>query len=173
MAFKSLKKMSVFMSKKNGIILQNKDFIVKKSLLPEAGLGLFANRNFKKGESLGSYKGKLLTMEECYMKKYLPHWSHMLDIEQLGKEKYVAVHPPKNMFLRYINHAPTQVNGKKVKGKKSINVKFSEIPDPPYIEIVTIKDVQKGDEFYLYYGPGFSQSYLNNPKLKAFYLSED
>lgn len=158
------------MNKKNGIIFQTKDFIVKKSLLPGAGLGLFANRDFKKGESLGAYKGKLLTMDECYTEKYLPHWSHMLDIEHLGKGKYVAIHPPKNMLLRYINHAPTQVNGKKIRGKKAINVEFHEIPEPPYIEIITIKDVQKGDEFYLYYGPGFSQLYLSNPKLKDFYL---
>lgn len=160
------------MSKKDKIIFQTKDFIVKKSLLPEAGLGLFANRDFKKGESLGPYKGKLLTMEECYKEKYLPYWSHMLDIEHLKKGKYVAIHPPKRMLLRYINHAPSKVNGKKVKGKKAINVEFSEIPDPPYIEIVTIKEVKKGDEFYLYYGPGFSKSYLNNPKLKEFYLKD-
>lgn len=162
--------MNIFMSKKKGVVFQTKDFIVKKSLLPGAGLGLFANRDFKKGESLGPYKGKLLTMKECYMEKYLPHWSHMLDIEHLGKGNYVAIHPPKNMLLRYINHAPTQVNGKKIKGKKSINVAFSEISEPPYIEIVAIKNIEKGDEFFLYYGPGFSRSYLNNPKLREFYL---
>jgi len=159
--------------KKEEIFLATKDFIVKKSLLPDAGLGLFANRTFQKGESLGPYKGQLLTMEECYKPSLVSLWGYMIDIEHIERAApFVAVYPSKKMPLRYINHAPVKVKGKKIKGKKSINVEFKEISKPPYIEIVTTKEVKAGDEFYLYYGPGFSQMFLRNPKLKEYYLKD-
>ena len=57
-------------------------------------------------------------------------------------------------------------------GKKAVNVEFKQIPDPPYIEIVAIKDIPKGDEVYLNYGPGFSQMFLKNTKLRNYYLKD-
>lgn len=166
--------MSLVMKKKNETsFMETKDFIVKESHLPDAGLGLFAKRSFKKGESLGPYKGQLLTMEECKKENLIPLWGHMIDIEHIKKAKpFVAIHPSKKMALRYINHAPSTVDGKKIKGKKGINVEFNEISEPPYIEIITTKEVEKGDEFYLYYGPGFSQMFLKNKKLKEYYLKD-
>ncbi|MCB1176271.1 MAG: hypothetical protein KDK36_01715 [Leptospiraceae bacterium] len=157
--------------KNSKILLQTKDFIVKPSKLPGAGMGLFANRDFKKGESLGPYKGKLLTLKEC--DKYEELWGHMIDITMIdGVKPYAAIHPSESMPLRFINHAPITVNKIKIKGKNSINVEFNEINKKPFIEVRAIKGIAKGDEFYLYYGSGFSQMFLQNPKLKAYYLKE-
>ncbi len=157
--------------KDKNVLIETKDFIVKKSILPGAGMGLFANRNFKKGESLGPYKGRLLTMEQC--EKIREAWGHMLDMTMIeGIEPYVALHPSEKMPLRFINHAPVTVEKKKIKGKKAINVEFNRIPELPYIEIRTTKAVAKGEEFYLYYGAGFSQMFLQNQKLKEFYLKD-
>jgi hypothetical protein len=159
--------------KTENVFLETKDFIVKKSHLPDAGLGLFAKRTFHKGESLGPYKGQLLTMDECHKESLLPLWGHMIDIEHIAKAKpFVAIHPSQKMVLRYINHAPGTVDGKKVKGKKALNVEFGEIPQPPFIEILATRLIEPGDEIYLYYGPGFSQMFLKNQKLKEFYLKD-
>ena len=161
------------MSDKNKILFKTKKLYVMKSQLPEAGLGLYTYFQIKKGESLGGYKGKLLTLEECKQEKYLPLWGHMLDLSNIEKiYPYVAIHPSKNMVLRYINHAPDTVDGKKVKGKWAVNVFFSEIEEFPYIEIVAKRDIDANSEIFLNYGPGFSNLFLKNQKLRNFYLSK-
>lgn len=161
------------MGKKQEIILKTKKLYVMKSNLPDAGFGLFTFFPIKKGESLGPYKGKLLTMEQCYEERYFHLWSHMLDLTNIdGIEPYVAIHPPETMILRYINHAPGSVDGKKIGGKWGVNVEFSRMDAYPYIEILAIKDIDANSELFLNYGPGFSKKFLNNPKLKKFYLSK-
>ncbi len=158
------------MGKKEEILLKSKTLYVKKSNLPDAGMGLFALKSFKKGESLGPYNGKLLTMDECNQEKYLPLWGHMLDMTNIeGIEPYVALHPSKTMILRYINHAPNTIDGRKIKPELRVNVEFSKIDNHPYIEIKTIRDIPKDAEIYLNYGPGFSKMFLKNEKLRAFY----
>ena len=157
--------------KKEKPLYQTKDFTVRRSQVPNAGYGLYVNRPFQKGESLGPYKGKLLTMEECNQDKYLPLWGHMLDMTGIeGIEPYVALHPSISMVLRYINHAPTSLNGKKISGKKSINVEFNQIDRHPYIEIRAIRDIESGDEVFLNYGKGFTNMFMRmNKDLKNFY----
>ncbi len=161
------------MGKNSEILFKSKSLYVKKSNLPDAGLGLFAGMPFKRGESLGPYIGKLLTMEECNRETYLPLWGHMLDMTNIeGIEPYVALHPSKTMILRFINHAPGSVDGKKIKGKLGVNVEFSKMDKHPYIEILAIKDIAKDSEIYLNYGPGFSKLFLQNSKLKNYYLKQ-
>jgi SET domain-containing protein len=159
------------MGKKIEILFKSKALYVKNSNLPDAGLGLFALKAFKKGESLGPYNGKLLTMKECEEEKYLPLWGHMLDMTNIeGIEPYVALHPSKTMILRFINHAPNTIDGKKLRPEHRVNVEFSKIETHPYIEIKAIKDIDKDSEIYLNYGPGFSKLFLQNEKLRNFYL---
>ena len=161
------------MKKNSEVLFKSKSLYVKKSNLPDAGLGLFALIPFKRGESLGPYNGKLLTMEECNRENYLPLWGHMLDMTNIeGIEPYVALHPSKTMILRFINHAPGSVDGKKIKGKLGVNVEFSKMDKHPYIEILAIKDIAKDSEIYLNYGPGFSKLFLQNSKLKNYYLKQ-
>lgn len=151
------------------IVYKSKDFVVKKSNVPDAGLGLFANRNFKKGEILGDYKGKLLTLAECDRYK---DQSHMLDITGIKNVKYAAIQPGKKMLLRYINHAPSTVDGKKVKGKKRHNVQFLNLEIYPYVKIQAILNIENGDEIYLNYGTYFTKLFLKNDKIKKFFLGE-
>ncbi|MCP5495240.1 MAG: SET domain-containing protein-lysine N-methyltransferase [Leptospiraceae bacterium] len=150
-------------------IYTTKNFFVQKSNIPESGLGLFANRQFKKDEILGDYKGKLLTLEDCDNYK---DQSHMVDITELKNIKYAAIQPGKKMLLRYINHAPSTVNGKRVKGKKAHNVKFKNLEEYPYVQIQAIKDIDKNDEIYLNYGASFSKLFLRNDKIRDFYSKE-
>ena len=168
---KSVKNYVSSMGKKEEILFKSKSLYVKKSNLPEAGLGLFALKSFTKGESLGPYNGKLLTMDQCKEEKYLPLWGHMLDMTNIeGIEPYVALHPSKTMILRFINHAPNMIDGKKLKLENRVNVEFSKIDVHPYIEIKALRDIPKDAEIYLNYGPGFSKMFLKNERLRNFYL---
>ncbi|MDX1961465.1 MAG: SET domain-containing protein-lysine N-methyltransferase [Leptospiraceae bacterium] len=151
--------------------IENKNFIVKKSLIPNAGLGLFTKRKFKKGESLGKYDGELLTEEEC--DRRYSEQDHVLDLSNAKRNLFpkVYLYPPKKMLLRYINHAPVSIDGKKIRGKKSYNVDFNEIDEYPYVEIIAIKDIEVGDEIYLTYGAYFTKQYVSgNEKAKKFYV---
>lgn len=152
-------------------LFKSKDFIVKKSNIPNAGYGLFANRSFRDGEVLGIYRGKLISAEEGEkLEDKGVDCSHMLDISGLDVEGgYTYIHPNRKMLLGYINHAPATIDRKKIYGKKAYNVIFDEINIPPYIQITAIKDIDKGDEIYLNYGAYFTRLYLKSEKAKNFY----
>lgn len=146
---------------------KNKHFFVKESKIPGAGMGLFANREFSKGEELGIYKGKLLTIEEC--DRY-ENWDHMLDITD--RHPYVSLYPAKNMLLRYINHSPAKIKGFQVPHHKSPNVKFAEFDSPPFVKIIATKDIARNQEIYLNYGSFYTNLFLrNNEKLLNYYIS--
>jgi hypothetical protein len=150
---------------------KTKLFTVKKSTIPNSGVGLFANKKFLKGESLGPYGGKLLTEVECNKEKYAPYLGHMVDLTNIENAKpFVAIHPPPKMVLRYINHSPKMINGKKITGKKSTNVRFSTMDKKPFIEMICTRDIEVGDEIFLNYGRGFTQMFLSmNKDLLKFY----
>lgn len=153
-------------------LYQSKDFTVKNSNIPGAGFGLFANRDFEKGETLGEYKGKLITKEEgdkC--EKRGIDCSHMLDIIGLNVPPYSYIHPNKKMLLGYINHAPKKINGLKVEFKKSPNVILQNIEKPPYVIVISIRKIEKGDEIYLNYGSYFTKQFLKIEGIKDFFIT--
>ncbi len=71
-----------------------KDFVVKRS---SAGLGLFANRDYAKGELVIEYVGKIVSEEEAQRigGKYLFELNDKWNIDGKGREN----------IARYINHA--------------------------------------------------------------------
>lgn len=71
-----------------------KDFVVKRS---SAGLGLFAARDFKKGELVIEYIGKIVSEEEAQRigGKYLFELNDKWNIDGKGREN----------IARYINHS--------------------------------------------------------------------
>ncbi len=71
-----------------------KDYVVKRS---SAGLGLFANREFKKGEQIIEYTGETVTEEEANRRggKYLFELNDNWTIDGKGRSN----------TARYINHS--------------------------------------------------------------------
>jgi hypothetical protein len=71
-----------------------KDFVVKKS---SAGLGLFAKRDYKKGELLIEYTGEIISDDEAQRRggKYLFELNDEWTIDGKGREN----------TARYINHS--------------------------------------------------------------------
>ncbi len=136
------------------------NYIIKKSEISDnAGLGVFANKNFKKNTKLGEYKGKEI---------FINSWSQADKYNQLkdkindtsyiflifdGKKPYKIIDAGNSIdsnltnWTRYINGAKT------VKQKKKINAEFYQYDKRAFIK--SIKDIQKGDEIILNYGPGW------------------
>lgn len=136
------------------------NYIIKKSEISDnAGLGVFANKNFRKNTKLGEYKGKEI---------FINSWSQADKYNQLkdkindtsyiflifdGKKPYKIIDAGNSIdtnltnWTRYINGAKT------VKQKKKINAEFYQYDKRAFIK--SIKDIQKGDEIILNYGPGW------------------
>jgi uncharacterized protein len=156
---------------KNDVLYKSKNFTVKKSRIPGAGNGLFVNRTFFEGESLGQYTGRLITFEEGEkLEEKGIDCSHVLDIIAMKIKNYAYIYPKKSMLLGYINHAPITIEGHKVSANKRFNVVFEWSKKPPYVEIRAVRDIPEGSEVYLNYGAYFTKLFMKNEKAKRYFL---
>lgn len=71
---------------------------VRRSLVPDAGLGLFALRPFEPGELVGEYAGDLLTF---WQHQRTPDWTY---VAAAGPDRFVDAGPYPHVKARYINH---------------------------------------------------------------------
>lgn len=121
----------------------NSDIKIIKSKIKNAGKGVSALKNLKKGTNLGIYKGKLLSKKQ-YNK--LKDKSYVWEIDT---PKGVIYHDGKfikrNNILRY-------VNGVKSKNQKE-NVEAYQYNKT--IRYRTSKNIKKGEELIINYGEGY------------------
>ena len=96
--------------------------ILKKS---KNGQGVFANKNFKKGEKIVEFTGKLLAYEE-FPKHYIPLEEHCV---QIGRNIYLG---PSGGIDDFFNHSCAPNSGLLIKGKKAF--------------LIAIKNIKKGNE---------------------------
>ena len=110
----------------------NKDIIVKKSKINEKGV--FAARDFRKGEVVLKWDPKIL--EESEIENLKDSQKHYL--YEVGKNKYFLMQPPEK-FVNHSCEANTQV-------KNSCDI--------------AIRDIKKGEEITSDYGKGGSVSFV-------------
>lgn len=112
-----------------------KDYLVKKS---NTGLGLFANRDFKKGEFVIEYIGEMMSHDEANKRggMYLFEINSKETID--GKDR-------KNI-ARYINHSCLPNSEVEIKKKR--------------ILISTKKAVKEGEEFNYDYGKEYFNEFI-------------
>ena len=115
-------------------------FIVKKSLVENAGLGLFTTRKYKRGDVVVEYTGEVLTTEQ-YNKRYDKEGYGEYGMT-LGKNKVIDARKTSSGLARYICDA----YGSDLKK----NVQYEEHDGK--IEVVAIKKIKPGDEFLVSYG---------------------
>ena len=115
-------------------------YVKRSSLGAHAGMGLFAKRDFARGEVLCHYTGERLDgrqASELKERRYLMRLCKNLSIDA-GKSLHVGA--------RYINDNAD-------KGK--INVRFRKEPDLCRASVVALRDIQCGDEVFVSYGKGY------------------
>lgn len=146
----------------------NKDLdkrtVIKKSLIPGSGNGLFAVVRIKKGEVIGHLGGRLL--EE------FPQGNHYVGalIECAQKE----AHPYKYLDSRdnganvsRINFAPSKINGIDTDFQ---NAGIKRLCKHPYFEFVALKDIAAGDEIWSSYGPNYDyERFMKIPEVRDFF----
>lgn len=114
---------------------KNDDYEVKKGI---DGLGLFAKRDFSKGEFVIEYTGEKITTEEANRRggMYLFEVNKKWHVDGKGREN----------TARYINHSCIP--------NCEVDIKKGRIL------ISTLKKIQKGDEFVYDYGKEFYDEFI-------------
>lgn len=142
----------------------DKRTVIKKSLIPGAGNGLFAVVKIKKGEVIGHLGGRLL--EE------FPQGNHYVGalIECAQKE----AHPYKYLDSKdqganvsRINFAPSKINGIDTNFQ---NAGIKRLCKSPYFEFVALKDIAAGEEILSSYGPNYDyERFMRIPEVRDFF----
>ena len=145
----------------------DKRTVIKKSLIPGSGNGLFAVAKIKKGEVIGHLGGRLL--EE------FPEGNHYVGalIECAQKE----AHPYKYLDSKdnganvsRINFAPSKINGVDTNFQ---NAGIKRLCKHPYFEFVALKDIAAGEELWASYGPHYDyERFMRIPEVRDFFCGK-
>lgn len=158
------------------------DLVLKNSKIEGAGKGLFAGKDYKKGEILGEYFGTRLINGEGKVPREKDAYIYTTD-------KNTIIVPDDGCLLQYVNDAidlkatveqvfswftkrkrrPTNKQLREavdiemdvepfVTDGAKYNVDWKEKKDRVYL--VTTQSVEKGEEFFIYYGKFYWGSYV-------------
>ena len=117
---------------------------VKKSLIPNAGLGVFALQDIPKNMGLGWYKGIIHSPDQVITHNRLYTWKFKSDINKNHTLKLEAcVHVVANP-LAYVNSFTNEEQ------KKGLNLRAVVINNRVYY--VTLRKINKGEELVVDYG---------------------
>jgi SET domain-containing protein len=144
----------------------DKRTIVKKSLIPNGGNGLFALVKIKKGEVIGELGGRFATEDdpalgnhyiaaiaECAWKETRPY--KYLDTKDTGAH------------VSRINFAPSKINGSETQFQ---NAAVKQLCQHPYFVFVALNDIEPGAEIWSSYGPHYDYDrFMNDPQVQKFF----
>ncbi len=115
---------------------------VKKSTVPKAGKGLFADRTFKKGEYIARYDGEILTTAE-YDERYGEDAMGAYGV-QLDDNRVIDARKTTAGVARYA----CDYHG----SRKKPNAEYVADDEKDEVWIVAIRKIRKGDEILTDYG---------------------
>lgn len=118
------------------------DLVVAPSLIPGAGLGVFAGRAFAAGELTCSYTGIRLTTLQALR---TPDWRYMLTLgkDRHGRRVWIDARPTLDVVARYINHHFDPARR---------NIATMAVPDEARWLMIASRPIAPGEELYYDYG---------------------
>ena len=144
----------------------DKRTIIKKSLIPNAGNGLFALVKIKKGEVIGELGGRLATENDQALGNHY--------IASIPECAWKETHPYKYLDTKdnganvsRINFAPSKINGIETNFQ---NAAVKQLCSHPYFVFLAIKDIEPGVEIWSSYGPHYEYDrFMNAPEVRDFF----
>ena len=130
-------------------LLKNDNLRIKKSLIPKAGLGLFAGRKkINKSQSLGYYTGRRI--KNKYLDKYYPKTNLApYAICESGRKNARCINA--NFST---DAAPRYAND--IMSKSKTNMDIKNVGRRKYRpKAYAIKDIKPNEEIYYFYGPQY------------------
>ena len=147
----------------------DKRTIVKPSLIPGAGNGLFAAVPIKQGDVIGMLGGQLRTDEDYppgnYYLASIPEcaWEETKPYKYLDSKHFGA-------HVSRINFAPKTINGQATGFQ---NAALRQLCNYPYVIFVALKDVAPGEELWASYGPHYHyDAFMYEPAVKEFFCNQ-
>lgn len=138
---------------------------IEPSRIPGAGMGVYSKKFIPSNTIIGDYKGKFLTDEEYWKLVNSDQWHYVMGLDECSYKYTKGIKYIDGRFGNFttrINYAPTEFQ----------NVKFQKICEAPYVNVVSTKDIQAGDEIYVDYGPNYIYDFMENPAVKEFFAKE-
>ena len=124
--------------------LLEKQLVVKKSNIPNAGKGLFTLKFIPKGTKVVEYKGKVSTWKEADHQDGLNAYIYFIN-----RNNVIDASRIKNALARYANDARGM-------GKVSgLNNNCQYVVEKKRVYIETIKDVEPKQELFVAYGKDY------------------
>ena len=120
----------------------NNNVKIKQSSIVGAGNGLFANKKFKKGDYICAYSGVLVDNEVVNRGDYISQYIY----QHYNGNYAIDADDELSCYGRYINDSLS---------KRKTNCEFNQHKDSDYAYVRAVKNIKKGDEIFVKYGPEY------------------
>ncbi len=178
--------------KSDGKELKSETVVIKKSQIPGAGMGLYAEKDITKEEMVTHYDGKKITKDQYNaLHEKSEHW-YMFTMPDCAKERvqfnecqkdekrkltdpvckepdYPYLDGNRDHFGSKVNFAPSKINGKPTNLQ---NVYFLKHCEEPYIRLYASRDIKKGEELFVSYGNIYNYHFMQFPDVQEFFLKK-
>ena len=146
----------------------DKRTVIKPSLIPGAGDGLYAAVAIKEGDVIGMLGGQLRTDEDYPAGNYylasIPEcaWEETKPYKYLDSKHFGA-------HVSRINFAPLKINGIETSFQ---NAALRQLCNYPYVIFVALRDLEPGQEIWASYGPYYHyDQFMYEPAVKEFFCN--
>lgn len=141
---------------------RERDLQVSKSFIPGAGNGVFARIDIPANEILGVYTGKFITEKEHVKLGEKNEWHYVMGLEDCAAKYtngYTLIDGRNSSPMAMINYAP----------KEFQNVRFNKLCKPPFVQIVSTRQIKAGEELYVDYGTDYIYDFMEYPEVKKYF----
>jgi hypothetical protein len=124
----------------------NASLIIAPSLIPHAGLGCFADRDYQSGEVVCEYTGTVLSTVQMLRTR---DWTYMMGLgkDRTGRRVWVDARVHLRVKARYINHHFDASHW-------NLNLRY--LADERKCVLTANRLIRKGEELYFDYGAPYS-----------------
>jgi|GEM_PF-556948 len=147
----------------------DKRTVIKPSLIPGAGNGLYAAVAIKQGDVIGMLGGQLRSDEDYPAGNYylasIPEcaWEETKPYKYLDSKHFGA-------HVSRINFAPKTINGIETGFQ---NAALRQLCNYPYVIFVALRDIAAGAEIWASYGPHYHyDAFMYEPAVREFFCSQ-
>lgn len=123
---------------------------IKKSQLPKAGKGLYALKEFRRGDVICEYEGELVTWAECEKRSDEGHEGYVVFIT---KNRCVDAYFTPWAAGRFANDA--RGIGRVAGLKNNAHYEIQSRKGEKRVYIVATMTIRKGDEIFVHYGDDY------------------
>jgi len=146
----------------------DKRTVIKPSLIPGAGDGLYPAVAIKEGDVIGMLGGQLRTDEDYPAGNYylasIPEcaWEETKPFKYLDSKHFGA-------HVSRINFAPAKINGIDTRFQ---NAALRQLCTYPYVIFVALRDLEPGQEIWASYGPHYHyDQFIYEAAVKEFFCN--